>query len=51
MRQVGWQVWLDVQHIDTVFFQDVVDVDEVRDSLVNHDGYPGGIIVRCEGRR
>ncbi len=51
MRQVGWQVWLGGQHIDTVFFQDFIDGDEVRDSLIDHNGYPSGITVRCEGRR
>ena len=38
--------------IDTVFYSDgvSVDADEVKRSLVNHDGYDSGIHV-CKARR
>ena len=37
-----------LKHIDTVFYGAgaKVDAEEVRRSLINHDGYPGNIVVR-----
>ena len=44
----AFDVFLDGKHIDTVFYgADVtVDVDEVKRSLVNHDGYDSDIEVK-----
>jgi hypothetical protein len=39
-------------HMDTVFYQEHVrmTIDEVRNQLIEHDGYPDYIIVR-KGKR
>jgi hypothetical protein len=38
--------------IDTVFYDDNLDRDYVRDSLINHDGYPYDIVlVKCRMKR
>ena len=44
----AFDVYLDGKNIDTVFYGDGVNVDkdEVKRSLVNHDGYDPNIIVR-----
>ena len=34
-----------MKHIDTVYFTDECTEDYVRDSLINHDGYPHSIVV------
>lgn len=46
----AWNVYVpkecDVDElIDTVFYSGNVDADEVRKSLIEHDGYPSNIIV------
>jgi len=50
--QVGWDVYLKVNDkmkwIDKVFFNKSMDAKEVKDSLVNHDGYSSGIVVKKE---
>lgn len=52
MRMNAWDVYLPQangrnKHIDTVFYDaSYKDADEVKRSLVNHDGYPPNIIVR-----
>ena len=35
------------RHIDTVFYDSDCDADYVRRGLVEHDGYPGNIYVKC----
>lgn len=45
-RCVMWDVFLRRKKIDTVF-QTASGPDEVKRSLVNHDGYDGDIKVRC----
>lgn len=39
-----------LQEIDTVF-ADYSDPDEMRRSLINHDGYDERIVVECNGKR
>ncbi len=43
-----WDVYLNGKKIDSVFYSRgaKVDADEVRRSLVNHDGYSSAIVVR-----
>jgi hypothetical protein len=41
----GFRVELLGEEIDTVFFNDGCDADYVKESLVNHDGYPSNIEV------
>lgn len=50
-RTGSWDVYVPtsnakLKHIDTVFFNKDCDLDYVRTSLINHDGYPYNIIVR-----
>ena len=42
----AWNVYLGQNHIDTVFYTSDCDAEYVRDSLVNHDGYPNSITVK-----
>jgi hypothetical protein len=53
MKQNAWRVYREWKkgeyiHIDTVFFNDGIEAVEVRNSLVNHDGYAPDIIVKKE---
>ena len=41
-----WNVYYRGKRIDSVFYDKDCDADYVRRSLVEHDGYPPGIIVR-----
>jgi hypothetical protein len=47
-RQRAFDVYLNGRIIDTVFYSTStpVDVEEVKRSLVNHDGYDDRIIVK-----
>lgn len=36
-------------HVDTVF-ANYNDPEEMRRALINHDGYPTDIFVRCNGK-
>ena len=48
----AYEVYLGKRHIDTVFWVDNSNADEVRHSLINHDGYnPQIIVVRTNNRR
>lgn len=42
----GWYVFLDGEQIDIVFYSGTMDADDVRRSLINHDGYDPRITVR-----
>jgi len=42
----AWDVILDGEVIDTVFFNDGCDKEYVRASLIDHDGYDPSIEVR-----
>lgn len=42
----AYDVFLGGREIDTVFWVDNSDAEEVRRALVNHDGYDSRIIVR-----
>lgn len=44
----GWDVFLNGKKIDTVFFDDDMDAETVKRSLVDHDGYDPGITVRAD---
>ena len=46
--QRAFDVYLNGKKIDTVFYSagTNVDADEVKRSLINHDGYDSGITVR-----
>lgn len=42
----AWDVYLRGKWIDTVFCDPRDDADDVKRSLVNHDGYDVAIVVR-----
>jgi len=56
-HMIGYNVYLDGYWIDKVFFNErcdggaSIDTDDVRKSLIDHDGYPSRIVVRREVRR
>lgn len=43
----AYDVYLKGELIDTVFWINNSDCEEVRKSLINHDGYNSAIIVKC----
>lgn len=45
-KSVSWKVSLHGKQIDTVFFTSDMTAEEVKRSLVNHDGYDPRIVVR-----
>jgi len=45
MKCVAFSVWLNDEHIDTVFFVHTMTASEVKKSLIEHDGYDLGIVV------
>ena len=42
----AWDIIRNGQVIDTVFYARNLTLHEVRDGLINHDGYPVDIVVR-----
>jgi hypothetical protein len=44
----AWDVKLNGETIDTVFYDDDCDADYVRRGLIEHDGYDSAIEVECE---
>jgi len=46
----SWRIYLNGIHIDTVYYRGKLDPEDVRRSLINHDGYPANIKVRDVGR-
>jgi hypothetical protein len=42
----AWNVYLDGDEIDTVFYDANNDAEDVRRSLINHDNYDPRITVR-----
>ena len=44
----AWNVYLERKIIDTVFYDEDIDAEEVKEGLVDHDGYNPGIIVKVE---
>ena len=47
---IGWDVYLCFKWIDKVFFNEAVTAEQVRTSLINHDGYDSRIIVKAENK-
>ena len=43
---MGWDVYHNGKLIDTVWYSEYLSADYVRDSLINHDGYPSDIVIR-----
>lgn len=41
----AWNILIDGEIFDTVFFDDDCDKVYVYESLVNHDGFPSGIEI------
>lgn len=48
MAHIGWNVYLDDELIDTVFYDADCDEDYVKRGLINHDGYDPRIEVTKE---
>jgi hypothetical protein len=49
--QTAYNVRLNGKLIDTVFYSNTTDADEVKHSLINHDGYDPGITVTKARKR
>lgn len=47
----GWVVTLNGEQVDVVFFSDDMDADDVKRSLVSHDGFDPRIVVKKRQRR
>lgn len=47
-KQKAWRVYLGARHIETVYFDSDMLADEIRRSLVNHDGFNPAITVKSE---
>lgn len=45
-RQVKWDIYLGKKKIDTVYYTPECTEEYVRESLINHDGYPDNINIR-----
>lgn len=45
----AWNVYLNGEVIDTVFYDDDIEADEVKRGLVDHDSYDPAIEVRMAG--
>jgi len=45
-RQQSWKVYLNGKHLDTVFYVPSMRHDEVKQSLIMHDGFNPGINVK-----
>ncbi len=43
---IAYDVYLNSKLIDTVFFDQSCDIEYVKNSLINHDGYDYRIIVK-----
>tara|TARA_R100000734_G_C3254018_1_gene54674 strand:+ start:48 stop:212 length:165 start_codon:yes stop_codon:yes gene_type:complete len=43
-----WQIWVDNMWEDTVGFDSGIPANEVRRSLIDHDGYPENIIIKLD---
>jgi len=50
MKHQAWRVTLAGKHIDTVFFNADMSADDVKRSLIGHDGYDPAIVVRRDNR-
>ena len=47
-----WNIYLDGKKIDSVFYQDGMEAWEVKDGLINHDGYDERIkVVKARGKK
>lgn len=46
MKMTAWDVYLNRKRIDTIFYTADQTAEDVRRSLINHDGYDPGITVR-----
>ena len=44
-----WQIWVANMWEATVSYDSSMSEEEVRKSLINHDGYPENIILKLEG--
>ena len=42
---IAFNVWLGLTLLDVVYFTKYMTADEVRTSLINHDGYSSDIFV------
>lgn len=43
---IAYNVYLKNKLIDTVFYNSIQDKEEIKKSLINHDGYDINIVVR-----
>ena len=51
MSQSRWEVWLGKKLTNEVYFDSSMSAQEVKDSLVRHDGFHPGIRVVCKEPR
>ena len=50
MKTQAWNVYLNGKRIDTIFCDNDIEADSVKDSLVNHDNYDPNINVRRDNK-
>ena len=51
MSATAYDVYLNGKHIDTVFYTGYDGPEEVKKSLIDHDGYDPRIVVKKAPRR
>ncbi len=51
MSHQAWDVYLNGELIDTVFYDRDCDADYVKRGLINHDGYDPGIEIEGDAER
>lgn len=57
MAQIAYEVYRNKEHFDTVFYNAKceggapITASDVKQSLVDHDGYPRDIIVICQRKQ
>lgn len=45
-KATAWNVYLNHKKIDTVFYDKDISKDEVKQSLIEHDGYDPNITIK-----
>ena len=49
MAMIAWEVYEGTTYIDTVYFAEDCDEKYIKDTLINHDGYPANIVLQNIG--
>jgi hypothetical protein len=49
MSMIAYEVYENQNYIDTVYFTKDCDEQYIKDTLINHDGYPANIVLQDIG--